>query len=87
MVSRILWFNVNFKIMFDFVHCFRRLSIYPLGDKKTRRDAEYMSLYLVLDEQISAPVDVVIKFFAYDHIRERYLMVEGTNLITLHMNT
>uniref|UniRef100_A0A161XUZ5 MATH domain-containing protein n=1 Tax=Daucus carota subsp. sativus TaxID=79200 RepID=A0A161XUZ5_DAUCS len=57
-----------------------RLSIYPLGDKKTRRDAEYMSLYLVLDEQISAPVDVVIKFFAYDHIRERYLMVEDANV-------
>ncbi|KAK1398484.1 MATH domain and coiled-coil domain-containing protein-like [Heracleum sosnowskyi] len=56
-----------------------RLSLYPFGNNKTRRDTNYMSIYLELAEEINSPVDVIIKFFVYDHIRERYLMVEDAN--------
>ncbi|KAL8146244.1 hypothetical protein AgCh_004116 [Apium graveolens] len=56
-----------------------RLSLYPFGDNRTTKETNYMSIYLVLTEKINSPIDVIIKFFVYDHARERYLMVEDAN--------
>ncbi|KAM7470609.1 hypothetical protein LguiA_008792 [Lonicera macranthoides] len=62
--------------------CRRRLSLYPDGDKK-RNGKGHISLYLVLAETNNLPLgselNVVFKFFVYDQIRDKYLIIEDVS--------
>ncbi|WCJ32908.1 TRAF-like family protein [Euphorbia peplus] len=58
-----------------------RLSLYPSGNKNVD-EKNHVSLYLRLSESNSLPlnreVNVYLKLFLYNHIRDKYLTVEDT---------
>ncbi|KAM7474842.1 hypothetical protein LguiB_022085 [Lonicera macranthoides] len=72
------YFEIDGYKWFDF----ERLSLYPDGDKK-RNGTGHISLYLVLAETNNLPLgselNVVFKFFVYDQIRDKYLIIEDVS--------
>ncbi|XP_038684602.1 uncharacterized protein LOC119984632 isoform X1 [Tripterygium wilfordii] len=58
------------------------LIFYPNGNKSANAD-DHISLYLVIKETEKLParweVNVTFKFFVFDHIRDKYLTIEGCN--------
>ncbi|XP_059650181.1 uncharacterized protein LOC132295937 [Cornus florida] len=57
-----------------------KLSFYPTGNKK-RNGKDYISLYLVISDTETLTrgweVNVNLKLFVFDHIRGKYLTIEG----------
>ncbi|XP_059654711.1 MATH domain and coiled-coil domain-containing protein At3g58250-like [Cornus florida] len=58
-----------------------KLSFYPNGNKKRKGKDQYISLYLAVSDTANLPSDweiiVNFKLFVFDHIRDKYLTVEG----------
>ncbi|KAI8532620.1 hypothetical protein RHMOL_Rhmol11G0227400 [Rhododendron molle] len=63
-----------------------KLSLYANGNKK-RNVTEHISLYLAIADTEALPpgweVNVSFKLFLFDHIRDRYLTIQGNILRTL----
>lgn len=54
--------------------------LYPSGNVK-RDGSDHISLYLAIAEPNAIPpgsqVDVILKFFVFDHLRDEYLTIQG----------
>lgn len=65
-----------------FLFIFRRLSLYPNGDRK-RSGNDHMSLYLLMVDPPTSGIIVNVKFFVYDHLRDNFLTIQGVLYLTL----
>lgn len=58
----------------------RKLVLYPNGDQKAD-GKDHVSLYLAIQETASLPkgweVNVELKLFLFDHLKNKYLVVQG----------
>lgn len=57
--------------------------LYPYGNLK-RGVNDHISLYLAMEEAKEiypgSQVDVILKFFVYDHIRDKFLTIQCTSI-------
>ena len=64
-----------------FISVSRRLELYPNG-KKNSNGYGHISLYLAIaatdDLPLGWEVNVDIRFFVFDQIRDKYLSIQGT---------
>jgi hypothetical protein len=67
--------------MIIFVSISRRLVLYPNGNKKSNGNG-HISLYLAIaatdDLPLGWEVNVNIRFFVFDQIRDKYLTIQST---------
>ncbi|XP_021625080.1 MATH domain and coiled-coil domain-containing protein At3g58250 [Manihot esculenta] len=60
-----------------------KLVLYPSGNVK-RDGSDHISLYLAIAEPNAIPpgsqVDVILKFFVFDHLRDEYLTIQGSRI-------
>ncbi|XP_021757952.1 uncharacterized protein LOC110722988 [Chenopodium quinoa] len=70
-------FKLYVAIDYDCVDvCLRVLSVFPKGNKQEQVD-DHLSVYVTLVDKLNPGsfVDVVLRFFLYDHLRDAYLSV------------
>ncbi|KAG8645926.1 hypothetical protein MANES_10G107166v8 [Manihot esculenta] len=64
-----------------------KLVLYPSGNVK-RDGSDHISLYLAIAEPNAIPpgsqVDVILKFFVFDHLRDEYLTIQDDNMRRYH---
>ena len=72
----------NLHVLVICLFVFRRLSLYPKGNAKSDVN-DHISLYLVIanTEDLGRGWEVFVsfKFFVFDHIRDKFLTIEGNS--------
>jgi hypothetical protein len=81
LLSAIVFFFFLIKKMNSFFSMSRKLVLYPNG-KKDSNGSGHISLYLAIAATNDLPLDwnvnVHIRFFVFDQIRDKYLSIQGT---------